>query len=395
MDLLRFRWPCAAVATLAALLLYPAGAASAQQNPSVSVSGFVSATIFTQDRNFEPGNGQSAQYLPDADLDEPRWWHGGDARNTRLLLNMNGGQVLGDWNVSGLIEADFFGGFLGEGGFVPEQPLPRLRLAYAQIERGGTVVRLGQDWAPMYDYVPESVTHISFPLAYGSAGLIGWRFPGIFFEQSFPAGGDVEGTVHLAAMRGAWDDAADPELASAGHDHLVPQLQARLSFASGAGAPLTWSAFAAGHFDQKRFPDAAAVDSTLEGWAATAGFRVEPGPATVIGTGYVGRAVGQHAAHIFQFGDLRGGGGFLQIGLDLGGPLGLWVLGGHDAVRRQDAAPGDRLANTKFAAEARLASGPLQLGLSWMHVRTTFLQAGDTDVTRLGNQAALSTRLNF
>jgi hypothetical protein len=379
-------------ALLLALLTYPAGAPLAQGNPTISLSGFVSGTVFTQDRNFAPGNGQSAQFVADEGA-EHHWWHGGDVRNTRILLDVDAGVIASGWNVTGIIEADLFGDFPG-GAFAAEQPLPRLRLAFAQIERGGTVLRLGQDWAPIYGFVPESVTHIAFPLAYGSAGLVGWRFPGLFFEQRFPAGG-LQGTVHLAAMRGGWDDAPAPDQASAGQDHLVPQLQARFSLASGDGTAVPWEAFAAGHFDQKRFREDAAPDSTLEGWAATAGFRVAPGPVTLIGTGYLGRAVGQHSAHISQFGDLGGGGGFVQLGIDLPGALDLWLLGGHDAVRRADLAPGDRLANTKVAAMARIASGPFEVGVSWMHVRTTFAADAGGDRTRPGNQAALSTRLSF
>ena len=97
---------------------------------SVTVRGILSASFFAQDALFGLGNGQKAQYVQE-DFTDDEWWHGGDARSMRLTLGITAPDVIGDWRANGTFEMDFFGPFASGGNFGDEQPLPRLRLAYA------------------------------------------------------------------------------------------------------------------------------------------------------------------------------------------------------------------------------------------------------------------------
>jgi hypothetical protein len=374
---------CAVVATV------PEG--MAQQR--LQVSGFVGTTLFVQDRLFDPGNGQNAQYLA-FDQDDADWWHGGDVRNTRLAATMGAARLPNRWRASGLIEADFFGDF-SPGAFGREQPMPRIRLAYAQLERGGTRLRFGQDWSPIYGFVPESVTHIAFPLGWGSAGLIGWRFPGIFLRHRL-SGTDRRGGAHLhvAVMRGGWGDEDDPELPTAGQRALVPQVQARLDLKGHRQAEIPWEMYLAGHFDRKEID---APGEMVDGLAVTGGLRLTPGPLAFMVNVYTGRALGHHSAHISQFGDYTSTGVQGQLGLHLDRSWSLWAFGGIDTVAEDDLFPGDRSRNVMFDFALRYATGPLEVGANWMNVRTRWHAPPGmgADVEMTGNQIALSSVLSF
>src|SRR5450432_3035033 len=152
---------------------------------TLTLKGFISATAFAQNQNMSFGNGQNAEVPAGAQCIVDCWFGGGDIRNTRLTLAFDGPKVFGDWKAGGVVEMDFFGGFGSStnSAFVAEQPDPRLRLGYVQLSNGGTTIQLGQNWAPLFGNTAVSLSHIAFPLGYGSAGDIGWRFVGIFVTQ--------------------------------------------------------------------------------------------------------------------------------------------------------------------------------------------------------------------
>jgi len=68
--------------------------------------------------------------LADSALARRAWFHGADVRYTRLALEIPGPEAFGRWTTSAMVEADFFGDF-APGSAAREQPIPRLRLAYA------------------------------------------------------------------------------------------------------------------------------------------------------------------------------------------------------------------------------------------------------------------------
>lgn len=381
---------------LPGLLLVPLSL-DAQEEASVraGVSGFISTTLFAQDRRFAPGDGQQAQRIGDG-LDEPEgWWHGGDVRNSRFAVDLEGTGLLGRWTPGGLLEFDLFGGVTSGSGFDQEQLIPRMRLAYIELSTAGTSIRVGQDWAPIYLHIPESVSHVAFPLGYGSAGLIGWRFPGIFIDRTIVHTGEITVTVRGAAMRGGWEDDDDPP--NSGQSSMVPQLELRLDLERKSPDGASWEIFLAGHVDRKEIDFD--PDQRLDGWAVTASGRIEVEPLTLQGGGYTGRAVGQHAAHISQFGDIGGWGGWAQAGFQLTPQWSGWLYFGLDDPNNDEIAPGGAIRNQVGNVMLRYRVGVLDLGAEWLFARTEWREDPVNDVitsrTRSGQQIALGALLSF
>ena len=247
-----YRSTCAPVLALV-LVCLPASAVLGQRDVRVgndatlTIGGFVSATLFAQDARFGLGNGQQAEFVQEELVG---WWHGGDVRNTRLTLGFRGPSIGNGWRANATLEADFFGGFNGAGNFSDEQATPRIRVAYADLTNGRTTLRIGQAWSLTTGIMPTSTSHIAFPLGWGSGGFIGWRFPGIFLIQSLTdASSPVDARISFAAMRGSWSDEPTPDQPSAG-EAGSPQLEASLNL-DGKFRGGNWSTYIVGHWDRK------------------------------------------------------------------------------------------------------------------------------------------------
>ena len=320
----RFYLLSGAVAVVACLLAFPvlaqvpSGNVSTGGDETLSLKGFISATFYTQNQDFAFGNGQNAEFAAAPELSTDRWFLGGDVRNTRLTMAFNGPKINDDLQLGGVIETDFFGGFNGTGPFSDEQPTPRLRLAYLDVHKGRTVYRMGQAWSPLFGNVPVSLSHIAFPLGYGSAGFVGWRFPGLYIYQPLSAADAATQTkLTLAFMEGSWNGPGSNLVDhSAGEASQLPQVEVRFDF-SGKGGGGPWSAYVVGHYDQK---DLSGVDAelakndTLDGTAFEVGAKVTSGPVMFQGNAYWGTAIGQQFGQITQFGDISSWGAWVQGG---------------------------------------------------------------------------------
>lgn len=370
---------------------------------SVAFHGFVSASAFTQDRSFTFGNGQNAEYpLPGS--------HGRlsgfDVRNTRFWLDVTGARLNDDWTGGGRLEMDFFGGFNGTGAYSASQPTPRLRQAYMDIANAGTGsrIRIGQQWDLMFpsDIVPTSLTHVGFPLGYGS-GLIGWRFPGVVWMQDLNR--SAEGTkfrLDVGAFQGAWNGPGNNvNYLSAGNADFQPQLEARLR-AQGSN----WVAFVAGHYSKAdlRGVDgsvATPVESQVDSSAIEIGGSWKHGPFNLKGALYTGTGIGKIFGNLSQFGDIDETGGFVQAGFAF---TPNWSLNAFyaqaksdrdDVVRWLGNGSSGLFKNRQAALSVHYASGPYQLGVEWLHAKLDSTADGVHDTTTNGNQLSLSAMYTF
>lgn len=366
---------------------------------TITISGFVSATLFGQDARFGLGNGQQAEFVQQ---ELAGWWHGGDVRSTRLSFGFRGPRMSGGWRAGATLEADFFSAFNGVGNFSDEQPTPRLRLAYVDLTNGYTTLRVGQAWSLTLGNIPVSMSHIGFPLGWGSGGFIGWRFPGIFLIQSLSdSSAPVRARISLAAMRGSWSDEPAPDQPSAG-EAGTPQFEGALNLDGSFGGG-TWGAYVVGHWDRKDLngvrnegtPEP--PENNLDSWAVEGGVRVQSGAITLMGNAYSGRAMGHQFAHVIQFGDIKGWGAWVQVGIDLTRRWGLWAYYGTDNPDDDDvrASANERLSSWLFVPMLRYKSGPYSLGLEWLHNSTDYTTPGITSAERKGNQILFSTRFDF
>src|SRR5437667_58302 len=176
------------LAVAAAVVLGVASPATAQQvvkfgeGQTLTISGFVSATIFTDHGLFGGfGQGQNAEWAAST-ANQPtndKLFTDGDVRNTRINFTFSAGPVLGKWAPKATLEADFFGAFNGNPPFGDEQPQMRIRFAYVDLSNGRTTVRIGQYWSPLFGETPVSLTHLAFPVPTrprgGSRRVSTWR----------------------------------------------------------------------------------------------------------------------------------------------------------------------------------------------------------------------------
>jgi outer membrane protein OmpA-like peptidoglycan-associated protein len=407
------------VLTAGALFWVVSMRAQAPPPEGLSIRGFLSASVFLQNQNFTFGNGQNTEWPAPPEFTRDKWFSGGDVRNTRLTLAFNGPRVAkeSNWRLGGQLEMDFFGGFNGTGAFSEQQPVPRLRLAFADIGNGRTTIRVGQFWSPLFGFsanaatsvLPVSTSHIAFPLGYGT-GLPGWRFPGIFLYQTLtPKDAAVNAGLEAAVMRGSWDrcvggtvngECPQPNSnissLSAGNAGW-PQLEARFNL-SGKVDKGTWGVYVVGHYDQKDLSgaNASTPDDKLDGWIGEFGAKFQLGGFLIQGSIHTADSTGQQFTTITQFGDIKSTGGWAQAGYDFTPNWGVYGFYAIDDPDDDDTlrafANAARLKNQIYSGMLRWKTGPYALGLEYLRAE---LETGTAKVKTKGDQIILSALFNF
>jgi hypothetical protein len=383
--------------TLFAATSLTAQAVTTSQGISVTVRGILSGTIFAQDADFGTGNGQKAQYVT---AERNKWVHGGDARNLRIGLGINGPEVKPGWRANANVELDFFGPFTGAGNFADEQATPRLRLAYVDLTNGRTTLRIGQDWSPTLGNIPQSTTHIGFPLGWGPGGFIGWRFPQVKLMKTLSrAGARTTTRVQLAVMSGSWtDEAGGADNTFSAGERGLPQVEARFDYSKAS-----WAGYIVGHVDQK---DIAGPDLTSR--ALEVGFSTTRGDLAIAANGHYGKAMGHQFAQIVQFGDIKGWGAWGQVGYTVNPRWSVWGFVGTERPDEADitnnavtdasgaaiAVAARRFKSWLAVPMIRYKSGAYALGLEWLHNETQIGPSANNKY-RSGNQVALSARYDF
>src|SRR5256714_2430600 len=222
---------------------------------TLTIGGFLNATWFVDAGVFDPagfGQGQSAEWANATQPATDRTFQGAGIRNTRLNFTFAGPPVIGKWSPRAVLEADFFG-TLGAPPFGDEQPNLRARFAYVDLTNGATTLRIGQYWSPMFGEVPVSVSHLAFPLGYGAAGMVGWRYPGVYFYHDLNPGKPTTIQLVLSAFEGsgpAVPAAAGLPATGQGEASGLPQLEGRLNFTH-RKSNFSWTAYVVGHVDWK------------------------------------------------------------------------------------------------------------------------------------------------
>jgi hypothetical protein len=375
---------------------------------TLTISGFISASFYTDNGVFASfGQGQDAEIAaaPAAQPGTKQSFTNGDIRNTRIRFEFASQPVFGKWAPKGVLEADFFGSFVGAGAppFQDEQPQFRARLLYADMSDGPTTLRIGQFWAPLFAEVPVSVTHIAFPLGFGSAGMIGWRFPGVFLYHDLSrAGAPISTQLQVAVMKGSGPAVGAIDAANGigtGEASGLPQLEARLNFGKSSGS-MKWTAYVVGHLDWKDTTgNGGASTSNLSADAVEVGGSIVMGQLTVHGNFYDGKAIGQEFAFITQYGqtagqgNIKGYGAWIQAGYDFTPHWSLWAFYGLDQPDYKtfatDEAPAvlPRQGSHDGDALVRWRAGRYAVGLEYFWNLTRY----NTGVGRAG-QLALSTQ---
>ncbi len=371
---------------------------------SVALHGFISATAFSQNKNFTFGNGQNAEYpVPGSS----GTLSGFDVRNTRFWLDFNGAKFTDNWSGGGRIEMDFFGGFNGTGPYSQQQPVPRLRQAYMDLtnEDLGSKVRIGQQWELMFplDNIPTSLTHIAFPLGFG-AGFVGWRFPGVVWMQDLNHGASSgpKWRLDVGAFEGSWNGPGNNvNYLTAGNSDFRPQVEARLRVED-----KDWLAYAVAHYSEVdlRGVDGAGdtpIKSSLKSTGYEIGASWKPGPWLFKGLVYTGSGLGAIFGNLSQFGDIDETGGFVQAGFKF---TPNWSVNAFYSIAKPDADDVIRwlgngatglLKNRQAALSLQYSSGAYELGIEWLHDKLDSTTDGIARKTTTGNQLSLSALYHF
>jgi hypothetical protein len=356
---------------------------------SVSFNGFIDATAFSQTKNYTFGNGQNAEYpIPGSKGS----LSGVDVRNTRFMFDLTGAKIAGDWTGGAHLEMDFFGGNNGTGAYSQQQPLPRLRQAYMVLEDPvtGSTVKIGQMWDLMFplDDLPDSLSHIAFPLAYG-AGIIGWRFPGAIWSQDLNHG----------STGPAWRLDVGVFEGNAG---FRPQVEAKLHVEQ----EKEWMFFAAAHYSQINLAGVGGTEPTpvkreFGSEAFEVGGQWTPGPWVFKSVLYTGRGIGEIFGDLSQFGDIKDDGGYVSGGYKFTQHWSanlFYALSkptASDVIRWMGNGSTGLLKNHMYAANVEYTVGDYSFALEWIHSILLTTTNGDNRINTSGNQVNLSAFYKF
>lgn len=211
--------------------------------PSANVSFDISAYgILISSMSWNLGNTSN-------NPDVPEWAVEGDdafffsARASRIGIRASWNEPPGDFgidNVFGIVEADFNGGFVGQGNFFA--PLPRLRLASATAEWSSIRLSVGQDWSVLAPLNPNSAFHTGIP-GFTTSGNLWARLPQLRVDGAVGFGSSPD-DLHLVwaaaliassqtdAIPTDESDVATVRIPQGGERSLAPGGEARLAIAT-------------------------------------------------------------------------------------------------------------------------------------------------------------------
>lgn len=341
------------------------------------------------------------------------------ARQTRFGLLIEGGRF-GDASVTGVIEADFFGGSpavsIGENFGVV-----RLRLANARINWEKTSVVLGQDWTIFAPNNPVSIADAAIP-QFAAAGNPWARLPQARVERRFDGGRFVVQAAVLAPQTADSSSTASFLLQpNSGALSLVPFLQGRASynganmFGSGKNGSIGFST----HYGRSRVTatSGSPISEEIDSYGFAADWNLPLQKRIVLtGEAFYGSNLGGLQAGIFQnfntdhavkLGNaltpdgvtgIGTRGGWAQLGvtpkiardkLTFYGSIGLDDPEDEDLVSAQPRNFRSRNLAIAFDAIYKMTQ-QLQIGVEFRRMETTFTQSGLRRAHHLNFGAAYS-----
>jgi len=375
--------------------------------------GFTSMSMWFQDAQFgvgaNPANGQQAlNAVKQYNADKPLF--GADVRQTRLNFSVRGPEILGGAVPKAVVEFDLFGGD-GPGGYGDVSIFPRVRTAYAELKWTNTTLQFGQqNMLTIGGLIPQSLRGIAFPMAY-TAGLVGWRQPGIWGYHNF--GGDTRFEFSWSIQRAGWANTALSDNFNLGVASGLPALELRGKMFFGKVLDF----WIAGHWQQvdRNGPgviENKALWTTLTTALGSAGLKLDLGMLVLQGAAWYGKNAAPLLGNVVQFppatylGDVFGYGAWGQLGLNLSKEFSVWYMYGLDHPLYQNIfdARMNILRNQNSVAMVRYQTGGFAIGAEWLYSRTTWNIATANSNTQAqlvadnvvkGNQISLSFNYYF
>jgi hypothetical protein len=271
------------------------------------------------------GRDEFITYVPkNADGDDRTTFN---VRDTRLGIAITGPSLHG-WNASGRFETDFYGYDPSSNGSL------RIRLAYVNFKKGGTQIRIGQDWNQIASLNPSTV---DFAIM-GYNGNLWNRVPQITLTQDL--GGGLKGLVTVYRYRDSDDDDKFGGVTNDVDIHM-PWVGGKLAYSTHL-------------FDSKKkaylaisgaVRDGEANDNDVTPYVAACELKVPFGMFELTGEGYMGQGLGlEYFHHNNSFNDkgraILTRGGFGQLKTHLMDNLQVNLGYGGDDPKDADAGDG-------------------------------------------------------
>ncbi|MEZ4907212.1 MAG: hypothetical protein R2771_06140 [Saprospiraceae bacterium] len=362
---------------------------------TISLHGFVSVSAFAQDQEFKFGNGQNASWVS-SDYNTDKFIKSVDIRNTRLTCKVKTKKLAKGLKSSVLVETDLFGGYNGSSAFSPSQQYFRLRLAFMELEYQNLLIRLGQVWVPLVGNPTMSLSHVAFPLGYGSAGFIGWRHPGLFTYYTIDLNDKIKLRIDAALFAGAWlEPGLPPDFLSAG-DIGFPQAELRLNLLYGNS-----NLYVVTHIDRKDFETlgSSSIDK-LDSKAVEFGGKYNVKKILIQGNYYFGVNMGHQFGALTQLQsvakDLNSNGGWVQLGYEFNNHFAAYGYIGTESVNYNQAKElfGDsaRLKHRLLDFNVQYKLGDFSIGAEVLNSK---LISGLDENESEGNQYSVSALLKF
>jgi hypothetical protein len=423
-------------ATLLALALVAPAARAADETPNpwkFEFHGFVTGSMYYQDQVFANGQGQGlwvaaptptnlakcrisgsyntcpAVVAPTATTagggaaTKTDGLISGDVRNSRFSFSMSGPKVFGDAQPRGYLEFDLFG-LNGAGTFGTEQPLPRLRVGYAELKFGGTNIQVGQQNQLVVQQIPGSISHIANPVTY-QAGTIGWRTPGVRITQVLPMG-DNKLTFALEAVKNKWSNeavnagtgnATTPAGIGFGEASGMPMFQG-LARVDGKAGDFSFNGYLVGVYhsihlpgfgDSAALPVAAAGKKDITGYVGEIGGKVTFAPVSLAVNAYTGKATGNMLGSMVVFGDIKDLGYWASLSGNLTKEFSVTLTYGANKPNETDmrkwGGNAVRLKNSMGGGMIKYQDGGYALAIEGYQLTTTYANSATTST----NTAAL------
>jgi len=311
---------------------------------------------------------------------------GATARQTRLGLSYSGLTAAGA-NVSGTVEADFFGGAPALTNGV-NMDIVRMRLAYGRLDWKRFAIEAGQDWTIFAPLNPTSFAEFAIP-EFSASGNLWIRTPQIRTEWKSGLGKQRTFLWQLAALDpnigddlAAYTTARQPRAGELGR---LPSVETRLAFSSPI-ASRTATVGVSGHWG------AAKNTNTIGGIAETRSFQSWGVAAdyslpilsflTISGEAFAGRALGVFSGGIAQTVQPLGQpgangvgsrGGWLQVQLNLTKRWQSNTAYGIDAPVLGNLLSGSRSKNQSYMSNMVYRFSPnLAFALEWRRFLTNY-----------------------
>ncbi|WP_269542511.1 hypothetical protein [Cerasicoccus fimbriatus] len=262
------------------------------------------------------------------------------ARETRLGLKINGPQWDG-WRTGARVETDFYGDYSSS------TPTLRMRLAYAEMEKGPWLFRAGQDWDALTVALPRTVNCGAF--AY--QGALWSRRPLLKAQWQDAVGpGKLRVTSAIAgAISGDIDGGGTPD----GKDSGVPNTELTIAYELDLAKDWTLTTAVGGMYGQEAFDNASGGETDYDTYVGMfTGVLNWKDRAKLLGAIWSGTDLGSFNGGVGQTVNLAKStsvdawGGWIQLQTFPWEDINWNIGAGIDNPRDADLSPGMRKFNT-------------------------------------------------